>query len=110
MNIDLDGLLSRLRTDAVHPGLSGLEEAVFRRIAARPQVSTAQQLTLGMVAAFGAVLLGVASNGLATPAEASVTLSPFGPSNPLAPSTLLVGRSEEHTFELKSLMRISFAV
>lgn len=91
MNIDLDGLLSRLRTDAVHPGLSGLEEAVFTRIAARPQVSTAQQLTLGMVAAFGAVLLGVASNGLATPAEASVTLSPFGPSNPLAPLTLLVG-------------------
>ncbi|PSO10410.1 MULTISPECIES: hypothetical protein [unclassified Sphingobium] len=91
MNTDLDGLLSRLRTDAVHPDLAGLEEAVFRRIAARPQVSSLQQLSLGMVAAFGAVLLGVASNGLATPAEASVTLSPFGPSNPLAPSTLLGG-------------------
>jgi hypothetical protein len=92
MNTDLDGLLSRLRTDAVHhPGLAGLEEAVFRRIAARPQVSVGAQLRLGMVAAFGAVLLGVASNGLTPPAEASITLSPFGPSNPLAPSTLLAG-------------------
>ncbi|WP_225011125.1 hypothetical protein [Novosphingobium percolationis] len=91
MNTDLDELLSRLRTDAVHPGLAGLEGAVLRRIAARPQVSTGQQLRLGMVAAFGAVLLGVASNSLTTPAEASITLSPFGPSNPLAPSTLLAG-------------------
>lgn len=91
MNTDLDELLSRLRTDAVHPGLAGLEEAVLRRIAARPQVSAGQQLRLGMVAGFGAVLLGVASNSLTTPAEASITLSPFGPSNPLAPSTLLVG-------------------
>lgn len=91
MTIDLDELLGRLRMEGVHPGLTGLEEAVFRRIASRPQVSFAQQLSMGMVAAFGAVLLGVASNGLATPAEASVTLSAFGASNPLAPSTLLVG-------------------
>ena len=91
MNIDLDGLLSRLRNEPGHPGLAGLEEAVFRRIAARTQVSAGSQLRLGAVAAFGAVLLGVASNGVTTPVEASVTLSPFGPSNPLAPSTLLAG-------------------
>lgn len=91
MTTDLDGLLSRLRTDAVHPGLAGLEEAVFKRIAARPQISVGAQLRLGTGAAFAAVLLGIASNGLAPPAEASATLSPFGPSNPLAPSTLLAG-------------------
>lgn len=91
MDTDLDRLLSRLRDEPTHPGLIGLEEVVFRRIAALPQVSTASQLRLGAVAAFGAVLLGIASNGFTPPAEASVTLSPFGPSNPLAPSTLLVG-------------------
>ena len=91
MTTDLDGLLSRLRTDPVHPGLAGLEEAVFERLAARPLVSVAAQLRVGMAAAFVAVLLGVASTGFTPPAEASATLSPFGPSNPLAPSTLLAG-------------------
>lgn len=91
MDTDLDRLLSRLRNEPTHPGLMGLEDAVFRRIAALPQVSIASQLRLGAVAAFGAVLLGIASNGLTPPVEASVTLSPFAPSNPLAPSTLLVG-------------------
>ena len=91
MNMDLDGLLARLRNEPGHPALVGLEEAVFRRIAALPQVSAASQLRLGAVAAFGAVLLGIASNGFTPPAEGSVTLSPFGPSNPLAPSTLLAG-------------------
>ena len=91
MDTDLDRLLSRLRNEPTHPGLIGLEDAVFRRIAALPQVSTTSQLRLGAVAAFGAVLLGIASNGFTPRAEASVTLSPFGPSNPLAPSTLLVG-------------------
>src|SRR3546814_8433249 len=70
MNVDLDGLLSRLRNEPGHPGLAGLEEAVFRRIAARTQVSAGSQLRLGAVAA----------------------------------------RSEEHTSELQSLMRISYAV
>lgn len=91
MNTDLDGLLSRLRDEPAHPGLAGLEHTVFSRLAARPQISASSQLGLGAVAAFGAVLLGIASNGLTQPAEASVTLSPFGPSNPLAPSTLLAG-------------------
>ncbi|HEX7820205.1 MAG TPA: hypothetical protein VF463_06255 [Sphingobium sp.] len=91
MKTDLDGLLTRLRNEPEHPGLIGLEEAVFRRIAALPQVSTGSQLRLGAVAAFGAVLLGIASNEFTPRAEASVTLSPFAPSNPLAPSTLLVG-------------------
>lgn len=91
MDTDLDGLLGRLRNEPVHPGLAGLEAVVFSRLASRPQISAASQLRLGAVAAFGAVLLGIASNGLTQPAEASVTLSPFGPSNPLAPSTLLAG-------------------
>lgn len=91
MHTDLDGLLSRLRSEPSHPGLIGLEEAVFQRIAALPQVSTGTQLRLGVVAAFGAVLLGFASNSFTPPAQAAVTLSPFGPSNPLAPSTLLLG-------------------
>lgn len=91
MKTDLDGLLTRLRNEPGHPGLIGLEEAVFQRIAALPQVSAASQLRFGVVAAFGAVLLGIASNGFTPRAETSVTLSPFGPSNPLAPSTLLVG-------------------
>ena len=91
MKSDLDGLLHRLRNEPEHPGLIGLEEAVLSRIAALPQVSTGSQLSLGAVAAFGAVLLGIASIGFTLRAEASVTLSPFGSSNPLAPSTLLVG-------------------
>jgi hypothetical protein len=91
MNTDLDNLLSHLRTEPIHPGVADIEEAVFSRIAARPYVSTAVQLRFGVVAAFGAVLLGFASNGFTPPAEASITLAPFGPSNPLAPSTLLAG-------------------
>jgi len=91
MTTDLDTLLDRLRTAPLHPGLAGLEEAVLSRIAARPQISVATQVRLGMAAAFGAVLLGVVSTGFPPPAAASVTLSPFGPANPLAPSTLLVG-------------------
>ena len=91
MSVDLDGLLSRLRAEPIHPGLAGLEDAVLSRIAALPQVSTGTQLSLGMIAAFGAVLLGVTSTGFTRAADESVTLSPFGASNPLAPSTLLAG-------------------
>jgi hypothetical protein len=91
MSTDLDGLLSRLRNEPSHPGLAGLEDAVFSRIAALPQISSGTKLRMGMFAAFGAGLLGVASTGFTPATDASITLSPFGPSNPLAPSTLLTG-------------------
>lgn len=91
MSTEIDRLLSQLRNAPLPPGLAGLEEAVLQRIAARPQISVAAQLRAGMAAAFAAVLLGVASNGLAPRSDASGNLSPFGPSSPLAPSTLLAG-------------------
>src|SRR3546814_9903003 len=39
-----------------------------------------------------------------------ITWPEFGNIHPLAPSTQTQGRSEEHTSELQSLMRISYAV
>ena len=90
MKTDLDALLGQLKDEPPHPGLANLEDAVFRRLAAQTQITGPLQISAGMVAAIGAILLGFVSNGLAPSAEASVSLSPFGPANPLAPSTLLM--------------------
>ena len=91
MNTDIDSVLRQLAEDPGHPGLADLEANVFARIATKPRMSARSHLRLSVVAAFGAIMMGAASAGLPPPADAAPTLSPFGPSNPLAPSTLLAG-------------------
>src|SRR3546814_8721611 len=45
MNVELGGLLSRLRNRPGHPGLAGLAGAVFRGMAARKQVARSEEQT-----------------------------------------------------------------
>lgn len=90
MTQDLDAALRQLSSTPAHPRLASIEDAVLGRVHARPTASHAQGLGIGATAAVGALLLGIAASG---PLEASAspgTLSPFGPSSPLAPSTLLL--------------------
>lgn len=86
---DLDTALRRLSTAPLHPGLESIEGAVLGRLHERATASPRQGIGIGAIAAAGALMLGIASGG-AFPASASAdTLSPFGPTSPLAPSTLL---------------------
>ena len=90
---DLDGALRRLSAAPLHPGLESIEDAVLGRLHERTTATPRQGIGICAVAALGALMLGiVASNPVeATPSPGA--LSPFGSSNPLAPSTLLaVGR------------------
>lgn len=91
MTMDLDAALRRLAAAPPHPGLAGIESAVFRRLAEQRRDDARSRVRLGVVAAVGAVLMGVAGAGVTgvTSAAQTQTLSPFGPSTPLAPSTLL---------------------
>lgn len=90
MDTDLDVALRRLAEQPVHPGLASLEGDVLKLIAAERRTHGAT-LKSGMLAAVGAVALGIAGGGLSSAAASAraPTLSPFGPSVPLAPSTLL---------------------
>lgn len=94
MDMDLDGALRGLAEQPLHPRLDELEGDVMRLIAAQRRAGGGVTLRSGMVAAVGAVALGVASGGsLTSAATAQVpTLIPFGPSTPLAPSSLLTFR------------------
>jgi len=91
MNIDLDAALSRLADEPPHPRLANLEADVLNMIAAQRRNGRGVHMWLGMLATTGAVSMGLAGSGLSSAgATAQVaTLSPFGPSTPLAPSTLL---------------------
>ncbi|WP_319798381.1 hypothetical protein [Nitrobacter sp.] len=90
MDTDLDRALGRLTAAPPHPGLAGLEAAVFARIDAERRADIGSPLRLGVLAAIGAITMGVASVGVSTaPTRSASTLSPFDPSSPLAPSTLL---------------------
>ncbi len=87
---DLDAALGRLSAAPVHPGLGSIEDAVLGRLHAPVTASPLAGIGGGALAAVAALMLGVASGGGAVPANAARgTLSPFGPSSPLAPSTLL---------------------
>jgi hypothetical protein len=88
MNIDLDAALSRFAAAPAHPGLANLEAEVFRRIAEQSRDDSRSPVRFSVAAAVGAMLMGVAGAGLTSPVQAP-TLSPFGPSTPLVPSTLL---------------------
>lgn len=90
MTNDLDVLLRRLRDEPLPPGLDGLDEKVFSRLASIQQFSPESLLRAGIFAAFGAALLGIMSNTV-VPQAAPSPLTSFAASNPLAPSTLLLG-------------------
>ena len=88
MNMDLDEALGRLSIAPMPPGLAEIEDKVFARV--REEAAFAvHRLRIGMVAAIAALGLGVAAGSPVTAAASPNTLSPFGPSSPLAPSTLL---------------------
>ena len=89
MEQDLDAALRRLSAAPLHPGLDSIEGAVLGRLRQQATNSTRQGIGIGAIAAAGALILGVAAGGSVPATAAQGTLSPFGPSSPLAPSTLL---------------------
>lgn len=86
---DLDATLRRLSAAPAHPGLESIESAVMQRLHEQAVTTSLQGFGIGAVAAVAALMLGVASGIPAQASTAANTLSPFGPSSPLAPSTLL---------------------
>jgi len=93
MSMELDDLLGRIAAAPPHPGLTGIEDKVFARVreeAARAALAS-HRLRIGAVAAFAALGLGIAAGSPVAASASPNTLSPFGPSSPLAPSTLLAG-------------------
>jgi len=86
---DLDAALARLAHAPLPPALDHLEARVLARIAAQPAVRT--EFGFGAATIGAAMIMGFVGAGLpAAPAYAVPTLTPFGPSSPLAPSTLLM--------------------
>ena len=89
MAYDLDDALSHLASAPVHKGLLTIDDEVLRRIAVRSFAPANLAGTMAL-AGFVAIGLGIASVGLPAHVPAAApTLSPFSPSTPLAPSTLL---------------------
>jgi len=86
---DLDAALRRLSAAPLHPGLDTIEGAVFGRLHDRAMASPRQGIGVGAIAAAGALMLGILAGGPFPASATPGTLSPFGPSSPLAPSTLL---------------------
>ncbi len=93
MSMELDEALDRLSAGPVPPGLAGIEERVLARL--REEAAFAgqavQRLRIGAAAAVMALGLGIAAGGAVTASASPYALSPFGPSSPLAPSTLAEG-------------------
>lgn len=91
MTMELDEALASLSAAPVHPGLAGIEDRVLSRV--RCEAALAAQAThglrVGAVVALAALGLGFAAGSPVAATPSSATLSPFGPSSPLAPSTLL---------------------
>lgn len=88
MTRDIDDALARFAASATHPGLDGLEDRVLLAISAPPirTIGAGATLTAGAFA----LIFGAFSNLVpAADAQAAPVVSPFGISNPLAPSTLL---------------------
>jgi hypothetical protein len=88
MPTDIDSALRRLAS-ADHPGLSAIDDIVMTRIYERRRSEAIFGAPLMALAALGAITLGVTAGALSAPPATAASLSPFGPSNPLAPSTLL---------------------
>lgn len=89
MNADLDAALRQLAAQPAHPGLLAMEDRVLARVGTARRDNRTSYMA-GVAAAIGAIALGVVGAGPAVqPSSAANALSPFAPSNPLAPSTLL---------------------
>ncbi|WP_415643537.1 hypothetical protein [Sphingomonas antarctica] len=88
MTTDIDAALRRLASEE-HPGLATIDGTVMARIHERRHSEAAFGAPLMVMAALGAIALGVTAGMLPAAPAAAASLSPFGPSNPLAPSTLL---------------------
>ena len=88
MTTDLDAELRRL-TAGEHPSLLGIEVSVLARIRERRRSEAALGAPFIAIAALGAVALGTMAGTFSPAPAAAASLSPFGPSTPLAPSTLL---------------------
>ena len=89
MEQDLDAALRRLSAMPAHPGLASIEGAVLERLHERAAATPLQGIGMGAAVALAALMLGVAT-GSPGASAATNTLSPFGPSSPLAPSTLMM--------------------
>jgi hypothetical protein len=91
--MELDKVLGKLAAAPLHPGLTSIEDKVFARV--REEAALARQasygLRVGAVSALAALGLGIAAGSPVAALPSRNILSPFGPSSPLAPSTLLVG-------------------
>src|SRR3546814_3096198 len=102
---DIDAELARLREMPVHPRLASIDAAVLADVAIQAAGSRPLSGTVFGMAAISALAIGIAGSALpGTPVRAA-SVAPFGAPPALAPS-----RSEEHTSELQSLMRSSYAV
>lgn len=88
MERDLDSAFRRLSAMPAHPGLESIEGAVLERLHEPAAAVPLQGIGMGAAVAVAALMLGVAT-GSPQASAAPNTLSPFGPSSPLAPSTLL---------------------
>lgn len=85
---DLDAALRRLSVAPPHPGLEMIEGTVLGRLHERNESVSFQGFGVGATVAIAALMLGIAT-GSPQASATQGTLSPFGPSSPLAPSTLL---------------------
>ena len=88
MTNDLDADLRHLTTE-IHPGLLAIEESVMVRIRERRRSDAALGTPFITLAALGALALGTSAGTISTTPASATSLSPLGPSAPLAPSTLL---------------------
>jgi hypothetical protein len=87
---DIDHMLARLAHAPSPPALDDLGARVLHRLLAQP--ASRSSFGVGAFTIVAALAMGVVGAELpvASPA-ATVPLSPFGASSPLAPSTLLAG-------------------
>lgn len=90
MATEIDLTLRKLADAPVHPGLAQIEVGVFRQIAVEAGIGTKPSATFFALAAVGSAMFGIVSAAAPpAPIDSGSILSPFGPSAPLAPSTLL---------------------
>lgn len=88
---NLDEMLTRIGSSPLPLHLATMDEAVIAGLAAHQASLGAGMLRPASFAAVAALVIGVASAGLSgSPAVAAPSLTPFGPSSALAPSTLLL--------------------
>ena len=91
MAVDIEQALRQLAAKPPPLELADLNARVFGGIEAQRRLAAQPVAALLALAAVSSATLGIASSFAASSptAEAAPILSPFGPSTPLAPSTLL---------------------